>query len=167
MSLATDGSPYRVLLPTSKIIKYSKLPDCSGRSEAGVGSIFAFDKWRDCFWIDGRKRQDTLRDQKICGQKICVQNVWKHIVDLSGMLLTSEEIRISTPDCCFSRTAVPIPRRRIWMTAAEISDRFLSGVNFAYSSLFRHSTTRQAASVSVTEWESVQGFNSHKYLSLK
>ncbi len=37
------------------------------------------------------------------------------------------------------------------MTAAEISDRFLSGVNFAYSSLFRHSTTRQAASVSVTE----------------
>ncbi len=28
MSLATDGSPYPVLLPASKIIKYSKLPDC-------------------------------------------------------------------------------------------------------------------------------------------
>ncbi len=29
MSLETDGSPYPVLLPASKIIKYSKLPDCS------------------------------------------------------------------------------------------------------------------------------------------
>ena len=28
MSLATDGSPYPILLPASKITKYSKLPDC-------------------------------------------------------------------------------------------------------------------------------------------
>ncbi len=29
MSLATDGSPYPILLPASKITKYSKLPDWS------------------------------------------------------------------------------------------------------------------------------------------
>ncbi len=38
MSLLTDGSPYPILLPASKITKYSKVPDLPGNMKYSLNS---------------------------------------------------------------------------------------------------------------------------------
>ncbi len=49
MSLVTDGSPYPILLPASKITKYSKLPDWYAISESFVSYLtFYVQIWQ--FW---------------------------------------------------------------------------------------------------------------------
>ncbi len=49
MSLATDDSPYPVLLPASKIIKYSKLPDWREARQADELHVYSTETLRRLF----------------------------------------------------------------------------------------------------------------------
>ncbi len=80
MSLATDGSPYPVLLPASKIIKYSKLPDWDG-------CIFVF-KWdfhqstvAPMVTSEYYPERLQTKKKKICSIRLCwVYQNWNNVI---------------------------------------------------------------------------------------